>query len=276
MDSLERIMQKVREKAKAELIGANTNSQQIKSKDMTIQSKNSSTFKCEACSDTSWIMSENGMRRCKCYDLDLIDRRWKKFGVVSKDVKKMNEYVTDTNERKLARSKAVNYVKNFDTIREQRNSSIAFLGQAGTGKTHLALAIGKTLLEKEKHVETIYMPYLEVMRELKANANEDSYYLKEQAKYITCELLIIDDLFKDKVKKGKLCYQLNEADMKHIYPIINQRYINHKATIYNSECSPEMLEELDGALAGRILESCKDNIIIFKYGRENNYRIKDL
>lgn len=71
-------------------------------------------------------------------------------------------------------------------------------------------------------------------------------------------MLIIYDLFEDKVKKDQLAFELKETDMKHIYPIINQRYINHKPTIYNSECNVNMLLDLDEALSGRILESCKD------------------
>jgi DNA replication protein DnaC len=64
--------------------------------------------------------------------------------------------------------------------------------------------------------------------------------------------------------------------MKHIYPIVNQRYINHKPTIYSSECNANMLMDLDEALGGRIIESCKDNIIIFKYCKENNYRMEGI
>lgn len=109
------------------------------------------------------------------------------------------------------------------------------------------------------------------MRELKANTMNESY-MKLTKRYTECELLIIDDLFKEKVKKGKLVAGLTESDMKHIYSIINQRYVNNKPTIYNSECTPNMLMDLDEALAGRILE--KSNIVIFKYGLENNYRMR--
>jgi DNA replication protein DnaC len=233
-------------------------------------------YKCEECHDSSWIIGENGARRCKCFALEVIQRRWKKFGVSPSEVKLLKDYETNTSIKKDARNSAINYIKEFDTIKEQRNSSIAFLGQPGAGKTHLALAIGKALLERIEHVEVIYMPYLEAVRELKANANEDEAYNKIQSRYISCELLIIDDLFKDKVKKGQLVAELKETDMKHIYPIINQRYINHKPTIYNSECNANMLLDLDEALGGRIIESCKGNIIIFKYGKENNYRLEGI
>lgn len=231
-------------------------------------------YSCDICKDTSWIQGESGLKRCQCYKLQIISNRWKRFGVNPSDVKLIKDYEINTNIKTEARSKAINYVKEFDNIKEQRNSSMAFLGQPGAGKTHLALAIGKALLERKEHVEVIYMPYLEAIRELKTITMDQENYNKKQSKYINCELLIIDDLFKDKVKKGKLIGELKETDMKHIYPIVNQRYVNHKPTIYNSECNANMLLDLDEALGGRIIESCKDNIIIFKYCKENNYRLE--
>ena len=231
-------------------------------------------YQCDTCKDTSWINGENGLKRCQCYKLEIIKNRWKKFGVNPEDVKLIKDYEHNTNIRAEAKNKSINYIKEFDNIKEQRNSSLAFLGQPGAGKTHLALAIGKALLERKDNVEVIYMPYLEATRELKANTMDEEVYNKMQSKYINCELLIIDDLFKDKDKKGKLIGELKETDMKHIYPIINQRYVNHKPTIYNSECNANMLLDLDEALGGRIIESCKENIIIFKYCKENNHRLE--
>ena len=63
--------------------------------------------------------------------------------------------------------------------------------------------------------------------------------------------------------------------MKHFYPILNYRYINHLPTIFSTECDIDMLLDLDEALAGRIIESCGTNITVFK-GREYNYRLRNL
>ncbi|CAI3652424.1 hypothetical protein CNEO4_2120001 [Clostridium neonatale] len=62
--------------------------------------------------------------------------------------------------------------------------------------------------------------------------------------------------------------------MKHIYPIINFRYTNKLPTLISTECTPNMLMNLDEALAGRILEMCGK-----KFGNvfdeECNYRLKE-
>lgn len=191
----------------------------------------------------------------------------------SKEVKLLREYKIDTEVRKLARQKAYDYIVKFDSIKLNRNNSIAFLGQNGAGKTHLLLAIGKALIEREKGVEVVYMPYIESSNELKNNAFNQEVYNNIINKYKTCELLIIDDLFKDKIASGEIISKLTSNDMKHIYPIINYRYINKLPTIYSSEADGEMLMEFDGAIAGRILESCKDNLIIFKNSLDNDCRI---
>jgi DNA replication protein DnaC len=132
-------------------------------------------YKCNICKDTSWVQGENGLKRCKCFEIELIEKRWKRFGVNPGEVKLIKEYGVNTNIRIEARNYAINYIKEFNTIKNQRNSSIAFLGQPGAGKTYLALAIGKALLERKEHVEVIYMPYLEATRELKVNALEEEH-----------------------------------------------------------------------------------------------------
>lgn len=227
--------------------------------------KETISYKCNLCKDAGWIIKDNKACECTCMKQEKIARRWKRFGVDPEKIKKINKYETMTDAQKNAKHKAANYIKNYES-----SGSIAFLGNSGAGKTHLSLGIGKAMLEQGKQV--IYMPYLEAIKELKNKAMDEDYN-SLQAKYINADLLIIDDLFKDKIRKGELG-ALTEVDMKHIYPIINQRYINNKKTIYSSECDIVQLLKLDEALTGRILESCKENIVVFKKCKENNYRLR--
>lgn len=239
------------------------------------------SYKCPKCKDTGWFIdSENNCIRCECYKRDYIERLWSNFGIKPDEVKKINDYIPYDEVQREARDKAVNYLKNFDYIRSTNTNSFALLGQPGSGKSHLIIAIGAALINKDKPVSVVYMPYLEAMRQLKSNAMDDEYYLRLSDRYSRAEVLIIDDLFKDKIKNGKLLQNrygevvgLTEADMKHIYPILNYRYINNKATLISSECTPEMLTELDEALAGRILEKCGSNIVVFK-GKMYDYRMR--
>nr|WP_051004380.1 DnaA/Hda family protein [Caloramator australicus] len=212
--------------------------------------------------------------KCSCYEKELAERRWRAFGVNPKDVKSINEYIPYDETTRKAKMKAESYLKNFDKICSDRENSFGLFGQPGAGKTHLIVAIGAALLNREPNpVTVVYMPYLEAIKELKANALDHEYYIRIVSKYQEAKLLIIDDLFKDKIKKGEVVGELTETDIKHIYPIINYRYINKLPTLISTECTPDMLLELDEALAGRILETCGDNMVIFS-GPKYNFRMR--
>ena len=228
-------------------------------------------YKCPKCKDTSWIEKEGAYTRCSCYTEEYLSRLWENFGVKIKDIKLLREYEPYNDLTKKAKDKAADYIRNFDEIQGARENGFALLGQPGAGKTHIVLAIGKALLEKQ--ISVVYMPYLEVIKELKALAMYQEDYEKLINRYKRAKVLIIDDLFKDKVKKGRIAAELSETDMKHIYPILNYRYLNYLPTIISSECTPNMLLELDEALGGRILETTgKRYSLTFKGAC--NYRLR--
>lgn len=231
----------------------------------------SSSYKCSKCKDTSWIEKEGAYTRCSCYTEEYLSRSWENFGVKIKDIKLLKEYKPYNDLTEKAKDKAVDYIKSFEDIKDTRENGFALLGQPGAGKTHIVLAIGKALLEKK--ISVVYMPYLEVIKELKALAMYQEDYEKLLSRYTRAKVLIIDDLFKDKVKKGRITAELSETDMKHIYPILNYRYLNYLPTIISSECTPNMLLNLDEALGGRILETTGPRFSLTFKG-DCNYRLR--
>ncbi|MGL5084811.1 MAG: ATP-binding protein, partial [Clostridium sp.] len=214
--------------------------------------KSISNYSCSICRDTTWIPGNNGYRRCECFQIELSKRQWANFGIDPRDVKMLRDYKPHSKDTEIAKAKAVEYIKEFEQNKNNRENSLCLMGQAGAGKTHIVVAIGRALLEKK--IPVVYMPYIEIIRELKASTLDEEYYNKIMNKYKNAKVLIIDDLFKDKVRKGQLIGTLTETDMKHIYPIVNYRYINYMPTLVSSECTPTMLLNLDEALGGRILE----------------------
>lgn len=231
----------------------------------------SSSYKCSKCKDTSWIEKDGAYTRCSCYTEEYLSRLWENFGVKIKDIKLLRDYQPYNDLTQKAKDKAADYIRSFEDIKDTRENGFALLGQPGAGKTHIVLAIGKALLEKK--ISVVYMPYLEVIKELKALAMYQEDYEKLLSRYTRAKVLIIDDLFKDKVKKGRIAAELSETDMKHIYPILNYRYLNYLPTIISSECTPNILLELDEALGGRILETTgKRFSLTFK--DDCNYRLK--
>ena len=216
------------------------------------------------------MTDKNTYKQCECVEMQNTKKLWEEFGIKPEEIKRLSEYEVYNQELKSVREKVVKYVESFKENREKRENSLGLFGQSGAGKTHIALAVARALIEKG--IAVTYMPYLETMRILKASALDVIEYDKLINRYSKCKVLIIDDLFKDKLKNGKLATDLTEADMKHIYPILNYRYINKLPMIISSECYPEQLMTLDEALGGRILESCSDFGI--EFSKNCNYRIR--
>ncbi|MCY6957929.1 ATP-binding protein [Clostridium brassicae] len=241
--------------------------------DQVTQMEKSTSDICPICNGTGWELNKEtrAYKRCKCYKKEKMQRLWKKYGVDPKDIKKLNDYVPIDEIQKEAKGKAVDYVKDFETIVGNKENGFGLFGQPGAGKTHILLAIGAALISKG--IEVVYMPYVEVMRELKATVMDNEYYIKFSSNYMKARVLIIDDLFKDKLKNGNLVGELKESDIKHLYPILNYRYLNNLPTLISTECTPDILQRLDDAQAGRMLERCGDNIIVFT-GQKYNYRMK--
>ena len=132
-------------------------------------------YKCDKCKDTTWLMNEEGKvtERCECYKRDLLERTWNNFGVKPSDRKKIQDYITENDLTKAAKRKAIEYVVNFKDLGE--NNCFGLLGQSGAGKSHLSIAMGVLLIERGYKV--IYMPYIDAIRELKANILDDQYYI---------------------------------------------------------------------------------------------------
>ncbi|MCX0411774.1 ATP-binding protein [Clostridium perfringens] len=261
MEALDRILAKVKEQSQS----------------MTMTKSMESKYKCPKCKDTGIILEyREGLqplgKQCSCRLSNNIERAWREFGVEPSKVKKVNEFIPFDKVTENAKNKVIDYIFNFNKTKE--HGWFIFMGQPGAGKSHLAIALGAALFkDKKRHV--IYMPYTEAIMGLKGNAKDFEQYTTLLDRYKEAEILVIDDLFKDKVRNGQVIAPLNDIDMKHIYPLLNYRYYKKLITIISTECTIEMLEQLDRALAGRIIERAGNNMVIFM-GEEYDYRFKKL
>ena len=121
-------------------------------------------------------------------------------------------------------------------------------GGIGTGKTHIVSALARELVYGQN---VVYMNWVRDSRELKAVVNDNLDYSARLYRLINCDVLFIDDFFKSGY--------ITDADKRLAYDILNDRYNNHKATLFTSEM---FLDEIpDEALSGRIYERAKDYII---------------
>jgi DNA replication protein DnaC len=232
---------------------------------LTSHSTQQVTHSCELCKDTEWIINTetNSAKPCKCQEAKKYKRILENCGISEAFLKKnFSNYAPKNAAQREAKETAQAYAKNFETIRNERNNSIAFLKQVGSGKTHLSIAICNTLMEQGTGVR--YMQYREVITRLKQNMTDEAYYQNEMHKYKECPVLLIDDLYKGKT---------TESDINLVYEIINHRYLKGMPIILSCEYDMDKLLEFDEAIGSRIAEMCKGKIIEF-IGIELNDRLR--
>lgn len=230
-------------------------------------------YSCNICRDTTWVPNKNGdgVKRCNCFIQNRVKQLWEDFGVDLEKVEDINSYKPFDDKTEEAKEKAIDYIKNFETLRGGKKNWFGLFGQNGAGKTHLVVGLGAALIKE--NVQVVYMPFVEAVQDLKVNAIDSEYYKKMLWRFQKADVLIIDDLFKNKTKNGVLIGDITETDIKHFYPILNYRYNNKLPILFSTECTPGMLIKLDEAQCGRILEKCEDRTVVFK-GAKYNYRMK--
>lgn len=222
------------------------------------------SYKCDKCKDMTFLLLEDGTaKECECRALRIAEEKLKISGV-SEEFRQMR-FENFSYERSVetidAYLKAKSYSKNFSEIRAARQNSIMFLGQVGSGKTHLSMAIANSLLDKS--IGVIYMPYRDSITKIKQSITDEINYNKEMELYKNAQVLLIDDLFKGNV---------TGADINAMFSIINYRYMKKLPIIVSSEKNINELLVIDEAISSRLIEMSKGYMVELK-GKHLNYRL---
>src|SRR3712207_5543060 len=175
MEALDRILKIVKENGQ----GSNHQHQKLQKK-----STQQVLYKCSMCKDTGIIIENNQdsqpiMHRCKCQEVQRSKDMWKSSGINLEQSKQtFSNYKAFSKTTELAKNTALKYYKDFESIKALRHNSIAFMGQVGSGKTHLSIALAVNFL-KNKSISVIYMPYRDVITSIKQNMLDKEYYIKQ-------------------------------------------------------------------------------------------------
>lgn len=174
-----------------------------------------------------------------------IEQLFKQSNISKRGLKRTFENYEVNDENKKVFAMAKKYVDSWEKYKEQ-GTGIIFIGRYGTGKTHLAFAIANSLLIQG--VPVIYETFINLMEKLKEsyNKNELNYYDIIKL-YCECDLLIIDDLGKERLSGWVL---------EKLFQIINTRYENMLPIIITTNYTEqELVKRLSLGSDGKTAES---------------------
>ena len=225
---------------------------------------------CEKCRGIGWVpfIDEEGVERykeCECQEVVKAKMRLEASGISEEFQKKGFKNFDDRGLAVLKKAKetATAYCRKFPEIMNTRHNSIIFMGQVGSGKTHLSMAICNAIMQNYK-IGVRYMPYREEVIRLKQNVNDEEDYDSRIKKFKTAPVLMIDDLLKGKN---------TEADVNILFEIINHRYLNNLPMIISTEKTIDELVNFDEGTMSRVIEMARDHLVEIR-GREYNYRLR--
>lgn len=195
-----------------------------------------------------------------------IDERTKRSGIPERFLDRtLENYVAKTQGQIAAHEFATKYATGFDGIKKTGRGAI-FCGMPGTGKTHLAIAIGKYVIERGCHVGFITVQRM--MRKLKDCMRKDAEESESEVMRILedFDLLILDEVG---VQFG------SEYEKNSMFDILNARYEKRKPTILISNLSPS---EVKAFIGDRVFDRMREDggvCVIFNWESHRGSNAQD-
>ena len=222
------------------------------------------SYKCSKCKDTGVILvtstgeeiastevpqSMQGSyraKKCTCSIESTIKKCIARSGIDIKEfeAKTFETFKTVTSEQKKMKQLAEDFLDDKNAI------GFGLFGKSGTGKTHISIACINEICKKGTSV--LYFNYRRDIQELIANKYDTINYNKLYGNWVSVPVLYIDDMFKFVMGNNGPAME----EMRIMFSLLNDRYINRKKTMFSSEMNGAELIKLDEAIGSRIIEMC--------------------
>lgn len=171
-------------------------------------------------------------------------------------------YVAADRGQKIALGVCRAYAEKWPE-RFQDGGSLVLTGGPGTGKTHLACAIGNAVMEAHL-ASALFVPVSVMLRSIKETYRKNSDRSEQQAINDFCEpdLLILDEVG---VQVG------SEHEKLLMFEVLNERYQNMLPTILISNLPPD---ELEAFLGQRVMDRYREcgSVIAFNWASHRGQR----
>lgn len=162
-------------------------------------------------------------------------------------------FKADTSGKQTVLKFSNEYAAGFD---DNPGKCAVFIGTPGTGKTHLAVAIGLDLLSRGKSV--LFCTAIRAIRRIKDTWTKGATETESEAvsSLVWPDLLILDEVG---VQFG------SDTEKVLMFDVLNERYEQRKSTVILSNLS---LEEVQGYLGERVFDRLREDggqVMVFKW-----------
>lgn len=206
-----------------------------------------SISECPECQGYGFVLSDLGVATpCECRKHQLVAERLSEARIPQKFLNKTLENFKGRqriiNE---ARESAQTYVQGFHLREEMKG--LLIMGTAGSGKSHIAIAILKEIIKKG--YTGLYFSVPELLKQMRETYGSESDQSETSILDMVskADLLVLDDL------------DLTSAwDRDRLYLLINRRYELNKPTIVTTSVELEQLKtQLSPRIVSRLYEMCQ-------------------
>lgn len=158
----------------------------------------------------------------------------------------LDNFLVENDGQRKAMEFAKDYTENIAQALNTGRSAI-FIGKPGTGKTHLAVAIGQHAM-REKNADVLFITVMRAIRSIKDTWAKGSEQSESQAvaALVAPDLLILDEVG---VQFG------SDFEKNVLFDVLNDRYEQRKPTIFLSNLTkPEVAAFLGERVMDRLRE----------------------
>ncbi len=172
-------------------------------------------------------------------------------------------FIAKSEQQAKNKEAMLNYALNFEDNYSKGNSVI-LTGNVGTGKTHLACAVGNYIIKNLKK-NVFFINAIDAFTKIKATYSKKSEIGEIEAlnQFLDIDLLIIDEFG---VQIG------SDTEKLILFRIINKRYEYLKPTILITNLSVAEIKKFEE----RIFDRLKDNGILLNFSGESNRKSKKI